>query len=96
MAATSRSSGSLLTWLLALALLVSVGVNLYYLTPGYSSARTSSGPGLNRAADDDDDSDDDDDDDESWAALTEELRQTRQQLATCQGRALPDTTVATR
>jgi hypothetical protein len=86
MSATSRSSGSLLTWLLALALLVSVGINLYNLTPDYHSARSSSATALNTL------SDDDDDDDESWAALTEELRATRQQLAACQGYITPDTT----
>ncbi|TGE09585.1 hypothetical protein [Hymenobacter fodinae] len=87
MSATSRSTGFLLTWLLALALLVSVGVNVYCLTPGYRSARSVPASVLN-----DLDDDDDNDDDESWAALTEELRATRQQLAACQGQAAPNTT----
>lgn len=88
MSAPSRSSGSLLTWLLALALLVSVGINVYCLTPGYRSARAVPASVLN----DLDDDDDDNDDDESWAALTEELRATRQQLAACQGQPAPNAT----
>ncbi|SNC76487.1 hypothetical protein SAMN06265337_3411 [Hymenobacter gelipurpurascens] len=90
----ARSSSSLLTWLLALALLFSVGLNLYCLTPSYRSARATPSASLNNMTEAEED-DDDDDDDASWAALAEELRQTRQQLAACQGQSAQLGTAAT-
>ncbi|MBF9235863.1 hypothetical protein I2I05_00495 [Hymenobacter sp. BT683] len=71
----------MLTWVLAGALLLSVGANLYWLTPPYRSERPDVAA-LRTAWDDDDE----EEDDASWAALTEELRQARQQLAECQAR----------
>lgn len=92
-----RPSSLLLTWLLAVALLLSLGLNVYYLTPRYRSVRSAAEGSTATVVslDDDDDDDQDDDDDTSWAALTEELRQTRLLLAECQGHALPADTAAT-
>lgn len=71
-----RPTSSLLTWLLGLALLLSLGLNLYWLSPQldprpYALAR---------------EDEDDEEGDTSWTTLQEELRQARQQLAECQGR----------
>ena len=70
-----------LTWLLAAALLLSVGANLYLLTPRNRAEgpEVAEAPGRSFWA-----NDNGEDDDTSWAALTEELRQIRHQLAECQ------------
>ena len=83
MANSTHSSGSLLPWLLAVALVLSVGVNLYCLTPDYKSVRDGRVVAPSRLGLFDDD-DDDEEQDSAWAALHDELRQTRQRLATCQ------------
>ena len=80
------AADSSLTWLLALALVLSVGVNLYCLTPDYPST---GGPAAGRRlalADDEQDG--------AWALLNEELRHARQQLAACQDNGRPDTLTA--
>lgn len=75
-----------LNWLLAGALLLSVGANLYLLTPRDRAERTEALAGAARPFQDDDNAEDDD---ASWTALTEELRQTRHQLSECQAQHLP-------
>lgn len=82
--ASTRPACSLLPWLLALALLLSVGVNVYCLTPGDNTAQSRIGAATAQPVPADDDADDEEQD-RTWAALAEELRQTRQQLAACQG-----------
>lgn len=85
-APASSSAGSLLTWLLAGALVLSVGVNLYCLTPDYQSVRQSRAEAAGALGFFDDD-DDDEEQDSAWTALHDELRQTRQRLAACQRHA---------
>ena len=80
---TTRSANPLPLWLLALALVLSVGINLYCLTPRYQSLNSPTASQMVQEEDDDED-DTDNDNDRSWAVLTEELRETRQQLAACQ------------
>ncbi|SET69727.1 hypothetical protein SAMN04487998_2385 [Hymenobacter actinosclerus] len=82
----SSTPASLLTWLLAGALVLSVGVNLYCLTPDYQSVRQNRAGAPNTLGLFDGD-DDDEEQDSAWTALHEELRQTRQRLAACQSRA---------
>ncbi len=89
MPASARSAGSLFSWLLALTLLLSVGVNVYCLTPGHYAAPGPSASATSRPASAD--AAKDEEQDRVWAALAEELRQTRQQLAACQGQATPAT-----
>ena len=78
------AADSSLTWLLALALVLSVGVNLYCLMPDYqSTGDPAAGRRLALA--------DDEEQDSAWTLLNEELRHARQQLADCQdnGRRRP-------
>ncbi|MBT2557875.1 hypothetical protein J7E24_08770 [Hymenobacter sp. ISL-91] len=86
MVAPVNPNGSLLAWLLAGALVLSVGVNLYCLTPEYQSVRQSRTAASHTLGFFDDD-DDDEGQDSAWTALHDELRQTRLRLAACQGRA---------
>ncbi|SDY04260.1 hypothetical protein [Hymenobacter psychrophilus] len=92
-APVSPSTVSLLTWLLAGALVLSVGVNLYCLTPDYQSVRQNRmrAPHTMGLFDGDDD---DEEQDSAWTALHEELRQTRQRLAACQRQAAAQTDAA--
>lgn len=84
---TSHASPPLLAWIVVL--LMSVGLNLYWLASSYRTAHsapaTTTAPAptrlVNNPADDDDDNEEDD---TSWLALSEELRQTRRELAECQ------------
>lgn len=86
MVAPVSPSGSLLTWLLAGALVLSVGVNLYCLTPEYQSVRQSRAGAAHSLGFFDDD-DDDEGQDSAWTALHDELRQTRLRLTACQSGA---------
>ena len=86
MPVTPRVPSQLLTWLLAGALLLSVGANVYLLTPRDRAERTEVVDAQLRTFRDDDNAEEDD---ASWASLTEELRQTRQQLADCQSQHSP-------
>lgn len=92
-APVSPSTVSLLTWLLAGALVLSVGVNLYCLTPDYQSVRQNRVGASNTLGLFDGD-DDDEEQDSAWTTLHEELRQTRQRLAACQRRAAAQTAPA--
>ncbi|WP_157541440.1 hypothetical protein [Hymenobacter aerophilus] len=83
MAAPVTPTGSLLTWLLAGALVLSVGVNLYCLTPDYQSVRQNRADAASALGFFDDD-DDDEEQDSAWTALQDELHRTRQRLAACQ------------
>ncbi|MCB2378453.1 hypothetical protein LGH70_12710 [Hymenobacter sp. BT635] len=86
-----NSSPPLLAWIVVL--LLSVGLNIYGLATGYRprSAAPASSAATSRfvhsaALEADEDDEDTEEDDTSWLALSEELRQTRRQLAECQGR----------
>lgn len=86
---TSHASPPLMAWLAML--LLSVGLNVYLLLgrgPATSPAPATSPTQLvsHPADDDDDDDDTNEEDDASWIALSEELRETRRELADCQGR----------
>lgn len=80
----NSTRSSLLNWLLAGIMCLSLALNAYLLTPQYA---TPSSRWLIGIADDvwDEDDDDEDTDDyrESRAALADELRLTRQELAYC-------------
>ncbi|MCB2406572.1 hypothetical protein [Hymenobacter lucidus] len=87
----TNASPPLPAWIMVLVL--SVGLNLYWLFSSYSATDPAPAPAATArlvshrtAAVDDDDDDDNEEDDTSWLALSEELRQTRRQLAECQGR----------
>lgn len=86
MLAPVTPTASLLTWLLAGALVLSVGVNLYCLTPEYQSVRQSRA-GASHTLGFFDDDDDDEGQDSAWTALHDELRQTRLRLMACQSQA---------
>ncbi|UOQ53881.1 hypothetical protein [Hymenobacter cellulosivorans] len=81
---TTHASPPVLAWLAML--LLSFGLNLYLLlhrTPAPTAPPPASPAQLVSNPDDDDD-DTNEEDDASWVALSEELRQTRRQLAECQ------------
>ncbi|QNH62482.1 hypothetical protein [Hymenobacter sediminicola] len=86
-----NASPPVMAWIVAL--LLSVGLNVYLLVAP-AAPRQSVSVGTTRMVstsapdDNDDDDDSNEEDDASWVALSEELRQTRRQLAECQGRAV--------
>lgn len=85
---TFDTSPPRLVWIVVL--LLSVGLNVYLVLAyhvGAQPATSATAPAtrLVSSLSDDDEDDSTEEDDTSWMALSEELRQTRRQLAECQG-----------